>query len=223
MGRGIPVRLRPIDLATIFEVYIIAVALGALKTALDTTTPWYDATTSFWAYATTFLGSLVLASVLVLTAVALARPRGLSAAPSTSATPSAAPNPGPSRPRSQVTVDEEMDDLLKSLERTAGFGSQAEGTPPGAGTVQLSAGRTSVVETSPQRAAGRRRVRTALVGPSITAAIFGGVSAIALPAASGFMQANWTLNTFLILLFSYGWAGLLAYSVGSIFFAAAEA
>ncbi len=67
-----------------------------------------------------------------------------------------------------------------------------------------------------------RRVLVTLLGPIATSGVFGAVSAALLPGAGGFLQSEYTINTFLILTFAYGWGGLVAYAVASLYLAASE-
>ena len=217
-ARGTALRLRASDLAAIFEVYMLAVALGALKTALDLREPWFYPTVSFWVYATTFVGSLALVSVSLLATIVLVRPR--SSEPTFEVSPSE--NPGPVGNPSPPPADEEMEEILKFLQRGAGSGENPQGGPTAVEeTLQV-----APVQARPSavpRPRGARRTLLTLLGPAVTATIFGGVSAALLPGADGFLQSAHTLNTFIVLLFSYGWVGLLAYTVGSLFLAASKA
>jgi len=215
---GTALKLRASDLAAIFEVFLLAVAVGSLKTALDLAQPWYDGTASFWAYATTFVGSIVLLSVMAMAAVVLARPRALEHLLEASAVESGEKASGDATP---ATAETEMDEILKFLKRAASS-DNPEGSPSAGGqTVEVSAVQTPV-EVAPRRRRSRR-VLTTFVGPSITATVFAGISAALLPGADGFLQTFFTLNTFMILTFAYGWIGLLAYSVSSLFLAASDA
>src|SRR3970040_983457 len=127
-ARGTALRLRASDLAAIFEVYMLAVALGALKTALDLREPWFTPTVSFWVYAMTFVGSLALISVSLLATIVLVRPR--SSEPTLEVSPSE--NPGPVGNPSPPPADEEMEEILKFLQRGAASGESPQGGP-GAG------------------------------------------------------------------------------------------
>ncbi|MBI2867063.1 MAG: hypothetical protein HYX97_01855 [Chloroflexi bacterium] len=216
VSRGTALKLRASDLAAIFEVFLLAVAVGSLKTALDLTQPWYNATASFWAYATTFVGSIVLLSVMAMAAVVLARPRAfeqiLEASSAESVEKAAEPT--------TVPAETEMDEILKFLKRAASSDNPERGRSAVGQTVEVSAVQAPG-EVAP-RLRRSRRVLTTFVGPSITATVFAGISAAFLPSADGFLQTFFTLNTFMILTFAYGWVGLLAYSVSSIFLAASD-
>jgi len=198
---------------------MLAVALGALKTALDLREPWFTPTVSFWVYATTFVGSLALISVSLLATIVLVRPR--SSEPTLEV--SLSENPGPVGNPSPPPADEEMEEILKFLQRGAPSGENPQGGPIAVEeTLQVAPvqGRPSVAVPRPR---GARRTLLTLLGPAVTATIFGGVSAALLPGADGFLQTAYTLNTFIVLVFSYGWIGLLAYTVGSLFLAASKA
>lgn len=218
-ARGTALRLRASDLAAIFEVYMLAVALGALKTALDLREPWFTPTVSFWVYAMTFVGSLALISVSLLATIVLVRPR--SSEPTLEVSPSE--NPGPVGNPSPPPADEEMEEILKFLQRGAAPGENPQG---GSLAVEETL-QVAPVQARPSaaipRPRGARRTLLTLLGPAVTATIFGGISAAFLPGADGFLQTAYTLNTFIVLVFSYGWVGLLAYTVGSLFLAASKA
>lgn len=57
----------------------------------------------------------------------------------------------------------------------------------------------------------------AFVGPSIAAAMYVGIAAMLLPGVGGFLEANFVLNTAVILFLSYGWLGLILYALTSIY------
>lgn len=195
---------------------MLAVALGALKTAFDTTAPWYQPTATFWVLGSTFLGSTVLLSVVLLTAVVLLRPPGLHYVIQTTTVPVKVENPSPEG------GDREMEDLLKSLEKAAGFGKNPEQA-----IVELKeTSRLKVqpvsVEPPQARQAKVRRVTMTLLGPSLGAAIFGGLALALLPGAEGFLQASFQLNTFVLLTLAYGWIGLIAYSIASVLLASSQ-
>ena len=55
----------------------------------------------------------------------------------------------------------------------------------------------------------------ALAGPALVAALFAGIAASMLPASGGFLQANFKLNTALILMMAWSWIGLAFYWAAS--------
>jgi hypothetical protein len=59
----------------------------------------------------------------------------------------------------------------------------------------------------------------AFVGPTFASAVFVAIAAMLLPGTTGFLEANYTLNTGVILFLSYGWFGLVLYAIISIFVA----
>lgn len=209
-------RLRASDLAAMFEVYMLAVALGALKTALDTKSPWYLETETLWAYGTTFIGGIALLGVLLAAGVRLLPPRALPRATE----PSAATSEGDAKP-SEPGAGEDVDELLKSLESIAGSGDKEARR---AWTRMVRGRGDGVAADSPdaRRVMSRRILRT-LLGPALAATILSGVSAALLPGAGGMLQSYFTVNTFLILTFAYGWGGLIAYALGSLYVAASQA
>jgi len=58
----------------------------------------------------------------------------------------------------------------------------------------------------------------ALAGPSFVAVAFVAVSSMLLPAGETFLMVNYTLNTGAILAFSYGWLGLILYTLIAIYY-----
>ncbi len=177
--RGIALRIRAGDLAAMFEAYVIAVALGALKTAFDTTGPWYLATATFWTYFASFLGGLVLLGTLALSALVMARTK-LPENPWTVSTPSR----GTVEPRNAERMADEMKRLFQHLEPTPGYGNRAKDAAatladPGAGEVA----HTRPAPTVPGRHPGHVIFAT-LVGPTVAAALFAAVSAALLPDGS---------------------------------------
>ncbi len=57
----------------------------------------------------------------------------------------------------------------------------------------------------------------ALAGPSVVASLYVAIGAMLLPAVTGFLVTNFVLNTTAILFLSYGWFGLVLYSLASIY------
>ena len=196
---------------------MLAVGLLALKTALDAGGPWYGPEVTLWMYATTFVGGLILVSVLILAGLRFIRAKEPEYVYQIA--PSGNPAIGRERP---ALDDQEFEGLIESLEQVADLP-----TNPKSATTSLPE-KTGVRSPSATKPQGRRRARSALVvvlGPAITAAVFAGISAVLLPAsaAGGFLVDNYTLNTTFILTFSYGWGALLLYAIASIFLAASDA
>ena len=196
---------------------MLAVGLLALKTALDAGGAWYGPEVTLWAYATTFVGGLILVCILLLAGVRFGRAR----------VPEyiyrMAPSQNPTKPMERRALDDqEFEGLLESLEQVAGVSTNPQGGDP---DILEDEG---VRSPSVAKRSGRRRARSTLVvvlGPAITAAVFAGISAVLLPAsaAGGFLVDNYTLNTTFILTFSYGWGALLLYAIASIFLASSDA
>ena len=210
-------RVRASDLAAIFEVYMLGVVLGSVKTAFDSTSPWYTPTATFWAYATTFLGGLILLSVLAFAVLFLVRTREpeyvFQAAPSERAA---------GAKDLYVVDDEQVEDLLDSLEQVAGLSKNPKGTA--AAAVAKAEPKAAQTVMRPKIRRRGRSVLVTLLGPSISAAAFAGISAALLPAGDvgGFLATSFQTNTLFILTLSYGWIGLIAYAVVSLFLAASE-
>jgi hypothetical protein len=59
---------------------------------------------------------------------------------------------------------------------------------------------------------------TALAGPSLVAVAFVAVSSMLLPGVNQFLVYNYTLNTGAVLALSYGWLGLIMYTLISIYY-----
>jgi len=58
----------------------------------------------------------------------------------------------------------------------------------------------------------------ALAGPAFVAVAFVAVSSMLLPGVDGFLVANYTLNTGAVLALSYGWLGLILYTLVSVYY-----
>jgi len=58
----------------------------------------------------------------------------------------------------------------------------------------------------------------AMAGPSLVAVAFVAVSSMLLPGVRDFLVFNYTLNTGAILALSYGWLGLVLYTLVSIYY-----
>jgi len=56
-----------------------------------------------------------------------------------------------------------------------------------------------------------------LIGPSIVACLYVAIGAILLPGSDGFLSTYYIANTTAILLLSYGWFGLILYSLLSVY------
>lgn len=210
------VRLRASDLASLFEVYMLAVGLGALKTALDAHAPWFNETIAFWVYAMTFLGSVVVLSVTGTAAAFLPRIR-ISIVPNGASGSGGMERPGYS-PGS--IAEDDIDELLTSLEhgekdrKTRSFVAEVKRVGPRT-TMQVGRSPSSVGASS-------RRVQLTLLGPSLAAGSFCAMSA-ALLSGVAYLQAQFTFNTFAILTLSYGWGGLAFYTIASLFLAGRQA
>lgn len=211
-------RIRASDMAALFEVYMLAVVLLALKTALDAGGPWYGPDATFWTYASTFVGGMILVSVLMLAALFLARTKEpeymVKLAPST--------NPSSSKDRPTLD-DQEFEGLLESLEQVAGLSQSQKGAAAG----RILEKRGVQIASALTPTTTRRRSKNLLLiflGPAVTATVFAGIAAALLPAsaAEGFLATNFVLNTTFILTFSYGWGALIAYALASLFLAASE-
>lgn len=67
-----------------------------------------------------------------------------------------------------------------------------------------------------RRTKGANPSLSILAGPAIVAALYIGVAAIMLPAAAGFLQTNFRMNTAAILTLTYSWLGLAFYFAAAI-------
>ena len=115
-----------------------------------------------------------------------------------------------------------MEENLKFLMHAAASRQNPQGIPAAVGETLKVTTVQAPVEAAVPRPRRVRRILLPLLGPNITATIFAGISAALLPSSDGFLQASFTINTFIILVFAYGWAGLLGYAVASLFLAASE-
>ncbi len=204
-------------MAAAFEVYMLAVSLLALKTALDAGGPWYGPEETRWVYATTFVGGLILVSVLLLAALRLIRAKQ----PEYVYPTAPLQNPATASQR-RALDDQDFEGLLESLEEVAGGSTNPKGAA--GGILEKDRVRSpSAAKPSVRRHAPRALV--AVLGPAVGAAVFAGIGAILLPASAGggFLAGNFLLNTTFILALSYGWAALIPYAIACVFLAASEA
>jgi hypothetical protein len=133
-------------------------------------------------------------------------------------------------------VSKELQTMLRDLERSKAMTDQAHGAEliAAEAVALLDTGHYAAAFGRAQRA--RRLLREqfspsltpvqwtptptsflALVGPSIVAAAYVAIAAMLLPGVTGFLEANYTFNTGVILFLSYGWLGLVLYTISSIY------
>jgi len=194
---------------------MLGVALAALKTALDAHASWFSETASFWVYAMTFLASVVLLSATSAAAAVLSRTTGPEVGHRRMATAGLEPS-GQSK---EDTAEADIDELLSSLEH--------RGPNPGAGRLVTEVKRTTAgtmvrVASPPSALGAAARVQLTLMGPRIAAGVFCTLSAAFLSAVTYF-QAQYTINNLAILILSYGWGGLVFYTIASLFLAGRQA
>lgn len=209
--------LLPRHLAAGFGLYFAVIAWQAWLTAQGTTSAWFGPAISLWTYTVNFIGALILGGGLVLAGAASGRKsvdldmlRGkLSALRSRLVSLEI-------HARGEVKEDE-VETLLASLEddpadqvgavaAAESLVADIEHLLPPKGTERLSGSRNP-----------RKRPLGTLGGPVSACAVLAALSAAMLPAADGFLQTNFVLNTFFILAIAYGWIGLLGYALGSVF------
>src|SRR5207249_11145724 len=121
-------------------------------------------------------------------------------------------------------VSKELQTMLRDLERSKAMTDQAHGAEliAAEAVALLDTGHYAAAFGRAQRA--RRLLReqfspslspvqwtptptsfVALLGPSIVAVAYVAIAAMLLPGVTGFLEANYTFNTGVILFLSYGW------------------
>ena len=133
-------------------------------------------------------------------------------------------------------VSKELQTMLRDLERSKAMTDQAHGAEliAAEAVALLDTGHYAAAFGRAQRA--RRLLREqfspslspvqwtptptsfmALLGPSVVAVVYVAIAAMLLPGVAGFLEANYTFNTGVILFLSYGWLGLVLYTISSIY------
>ncbi len=221
--------MRPRTLAIIFGVFFALVAYFSWTFAATLPAPgWFPADITRWIYTTYMLVAAIFLVGLGGLALSIRRSfarqirdlegkaqRGYSN-PGTDLPP-----PLPDTTSSRDHVDRDIDELLESLsevEASAARDARAMDLEPGGGldapTVaptdrEAAVRRTRLIQR--QKLLGRY-----IIGPAAASALILGVSGMMLPGSDGFAQAQFILNTALILGISYSWIGVGAYIAATV-------
>lgn len=224
---------RPRSLALAFGAYFALLFIAAWYFAQGLAVPWYGPDLSRWVYGFFLLGAAVLlAGMLLIGAVRVQfierrivevneriGPRG-HAAP-------AQEKDLPALYRGSVEVkdhvDQEIEEILRSLTETEAMASEAATTvdvlAPAETAPPARVEEDELAKLTAKRDRLRRMRATVslyIAGPAAVAALFVGLSGILLPATEGMLQSLHQLNTTMILAMSYGWIGLAAYAILSV-------
>ncbi len=215
--------VRPRTLAIAFGIYFLVIAYIAWTFGNAQTSVWYPPDLTRWLYTTYMLVSAIFLVGLGGLGVSVRRSftkqirqieghqgRGFGASMSDSLPP-----PLPETTSTKDHVDRDIDELLDSLsevEASAAREARAieEDTVPVKGTDREIAARKERLQAR-QNFLGRF-----VAGPGLAAAVVLGVSAIMLLGSDGFDQANFKLNTSIILGIGYSWLGLGAYIAATV-------
>src|SRR5213593_2853042 len=225
--------MRPRTLAIIFGAFFAVVAYFAWTFAATLPKPgWFDAGITRWIYTTYMLVAAIFLVGMGGLALSIRRSfarqirelegklgRGSSNHPMSNALPPPLPDTTSGRDH----VDRDIDELLESLsevEASAARDARAMEMEPGgipdvptfeATDREIAARRTRLIQR--QKLLGRFTI-----GPAAASAFILGVSGMMLPGSgdNGFAQAQYVLNSALILGMSYSWIGIGAYIAATV-------
>ncbi len=225
--------MRPRTLAIIFGVFFVVVAYFAWTFAATLPAPgWFDANITRWIYTTYMLVAAIFLVGLGGLALSIRRSfarqireiegkfaRGSSNHPNSNALPPPLPDTMSGRDH----VDRDIDELLESLsevEASAARDARAmEMEPGGIPDVPTIEATDREIAVRKSRLIQRQKLLSRyVVGPAAASALILGVSGMMLPGSgdNGFAQAQYALNTALILGISYSWIGVGAYIAATI-------
>ena len=220
---------RPRALAAGFGAYFAIVGIVAWRYAQTLTTPWYPPDITRWIHTTFMLvAAIFLVGVgglaLSLRSSFARQIREIDArlgALVRGSSPDALPPPLPETQELRDTVDRDIDELLESLnevEATATREAQVTDSRVGSGRGSDVEGDDSGLGARRERLVQRRKfLGRYLFGPALVAAFILGLSGMMLPAADGFAQTNFQLNTTLILGIGYSWVGVGWYVAAAVY------
>jgi hypothetical protein len=221
--------IRPRTLAAVFGVFFLAIAYFAWTFAHAQPTAWYGSDITRWIYTTYMLVSAIFLVGLGGMGVSIRRSftkqiRQLEARltrGSSGPMPDALPPPLPETTTPKDHVDRDIDELLESLsevEATARQESRTiEGEPEGVPGVPIVEATDREIAARKTRLSQRQKLLGGFVaGPGLVAAVVLGLSGIMLLGSDGFDQANFALNTAVILGIGYSWLGIGAYIAATV-------
>src|SRR5712692_7765343 len=224
--------MRPRTLSIIFGAFFAIVAYFSWTFARDQATAWFPADITRWIYTTYMLVAAIFLVGLGGLGLSIRRSfarqirelegkfdRGSWNNP----TSNALPPPLPDTTSGRDHVDRDIDELLESLsevEASAARDARAmELEPtgiPDSPTIEVSDREIAIRKS---RLVQRQKLLSRyVVGPAAASAVILGVSGMMLPGSgdNGFAQAQYVLNTALILGISYSWIGVGAYIAATI-------
>jgi len=208
------------------------VVLGALawSTAAGTLGPWFPPAVSMQMYSVSLIAANLLAVLLsaassrriaTLEEALRALDLRIAAAKDAAADRTSVPTGSSGGPAPE---EDEIDELLQaiggfeSVVRVERVGHDSLLASPEPAAIPAKAGLHVLREIRSQRQrlrAARDLVWRLAIGPVLVSVVFILISGAMLPAAEGFAETNFRLNTALILFLGYGWAPLVAWSVAA--------
>src|SRR3989454_1651723 len=224
--------MRPRPLAIIFGAFFAVVGYFSWTFAAALPPPgWFPADITRWIYTTYMLVAAIFLVGLGGLSLSIRRSfarqirelEGRFQRGSSNPGYDALPPPLPDTTSSRDHVDRDIDELLESLsevEASAARDARAMEMEPGGipdvPTIEVSDREVAVRRTrlvQRQRLLGRF-----IIGPAAASAFVLGVSGMMLPGSgdNGFAQAQYVLNTALILGISYSWIGIGAYVAATV-------
>ncbi len=214
-GRGI---LRPRVLAAIFGGYVLVIAIASWLFASGLEHPWYPADLSRWVYAIYMIVAAALLGGIAVIAVSSMRHLDHlidEAELAEHEESEALPPPLKEAPVSRDHVDQDIDELLVSLQEIETNAEQGE-EPAVERRVFAGAGWSAswILEKWKRR---RGEVPSFFAGPAIMSIGIIGVCAAMLPAADAMLQSYYQLNTALILAMGYAYGGIALYAGLSVY------
>src|SRR6059036_3196532 len=234
MGRVGGESMRPRTLAIIFGAFFAVVGYFSWTFAAALPPPgWFPADITRWIYTTYMLVAAIFLVGLGGLALSIRRSFArqirelegrLQRGPSNPGyNYNALPPPLPDTTTSRDHVDRDIDELLESLsevEASAARDARAmELEPGGIPDVPTIEATDREIAVRKSRLIQRQKLLSRyVVGPAAASALILGVSGMMLPGSgdNGFAQAQYALNTALILGISYSWIGVGAYIAATI-------
>src|SRR2546422_5689314 len=225
--------MRPRTLAIIFGAFFAVVGYFSWTFAAALPPPgWFPASITRWIYTTYMLVAAIFLIGLGGLALSIRRSfarqirelegkfaRGSSNNPGSDALPPPLPDTTSGRDH----VDRDIDELLESLsevEATAARDARAmEMEPGGIPDVPTIEATDREIAVRKSRLVQRQKLLSRyVVGPAAASALILGISGMMLPGSgdNGFAQAQYVLNSALILGMSYSWIGIGAYIAATV-------
>jgi hypothetical protein len=227
-------RQRLIVATLLFLGAFVIVAQLAWTTAEDTTGPWFSSAVSRDIYSTT----MIAATLVVATLAALASVHSSAASRETRSLDlrlAILAGSGVTSTGGGIDIDRDIEDTLDEILGAAGgapaplvtLEKEAHDTLISVTTLEAKAPRQDVVlkEVTRARAVLQKagaRIWTGVAGPLAAGIAFLGIAGAMLPGSEGFAEANFVLNTAVILFLAYGWTLLMGWAAVGLWFARAS-